>query len=146
MPVSSTVIANEFIRLAGEKCRQLTNMQLQKLVFIANGFMLGLFGRPLYREESRAWQWGPVIPELYDILRTYGRNVVTENIETKDQMPSDANDEKNIIKAVWVAYGHMTASQLSALTHQPNTPWKNTWERNKFGTISNSLIENYYSQ
>ena len=78
--VSAKTVANEFLRLAREEGSTVTNMKLQKLVYIAEGWYLALYDLPLYREDTVAWKYGPVIPELYEALRMYGSGEVTEAI------------------------------------------------------------------
>ena len=39
-------VANEFIRRASESGDQFTHLQVQKLVYYAHAWMLGLYGRP----------------------------------------------------------------------------------------------------
>ncbi|VVM20244.1 hypothetical protein BSPWISOXPB_8934 [uncultured Gammaproteobacteria bacterium] len=78
MVYSVITIANKFIDLA--KNENLTNMQLQKMVYIAHGFNLALRGTKLYYEDTRAWNFGPVVPELYEKLQIYGSNKVTDKI------------------------------------------------------------------
>ncbi len=145
MAYTSHTIANEFLRLAQENGKQLTNMQLQKLVFIAQGYTLAILDEPLHFHDTRAWQWGPVIPKLYKSLQKYGSSFVTEPLETKDEQQIPSSSEKaKIIKAVWENYGHYTGGQLSNLTHKANTPWSKTWEKEKFSQIDNDVIAHYY--
>lgn len=143
MAISSHAVANEFIRLAEEQGKPLTNMQLQKLVFLAQGYSLAIYDQPLYFHNTHAWQWGPVIPKLYKSLQKYGSNIVTDFLQTEDQIQPDS-DEADLIKGVFDSYGHYTGGQLSALTHRPNTPWSETWARKQFAVIDNDLIANYY--
>lgn len=143
MAVTSYAIANEFLRLAREHGKQLTNMQLQKLVFLAHGYCLAVLGRPLHFHHTHAWQWGPVIPKLYKALQRYGSEFVTEPLQTDDAVDPDS-EEAEIIKGVLDAYGHYTGGQLLALTHRPNTPWSQTWAREKFAVIDDDLIAGYY--
>ncbi len=58
MAYTSHAIANEFLRLTRQQGKQLTNMQLQKLVFLAQGYALAIEGDPLHKHNTRAWQWG----------------------------------------------------------------------------------------
>ena len=50
--VSAKTVANEFLRLAREEGSTVTNMKLQKLVYIAEGWYLALYDLPLYREDT----------------------------------------------------------------------------------------------
>lgn len=149
MTYPASMIANRFIELAKKNGKQLTNTQLQKLVYIANGFMLGVHEQRLYLEDTYAWPWGPVIKNLYETLRKYGCLNVTEYIDVStyegifSEVSSDTR-ENEIIEAVWEGYGHLSGSQLSAITHRADTPWGDTWENNKFGVIPQETIMKYY--
>ena len=143
MATTSHAVANEFIRLAQEQDKQLTNMQLQKLVFIAQGYFLAIHNELLHYHNAHAWQWGPVIPKLYKSLQKYGSNIVTEMLDSEDQIISGSR-EAEIIKAVFENYGHYTGGQLSTLTHRPRTPWSETWERKKFDVIDPQIIKKHY--
>jgi len=113
MNVSANAIANIFLDLAKNENKRLTNMQLQKLVYIANGYCLAICNQPLYHDNTHAWQWGPVITKLYESLRKYGSNVVTEPIECKDSSMELNEANEKIVSGVWKAYRNLSGSQLS---------------------------------
>ena len=65
MSHSSIAIANGFLDLAeGVPAARMTNMKVQKLVYIAHGFTLAMCDEPLISSHVHAFQWGPVIPVL----------------------------------------------------------------------------------
>jgi uncharacterized phage-associated protein len=147
MATSARAVANEFIRLAKEDGRALTPLQLIKLVYIAHGWMLGLYQRPLIRNRIEAWQYGPVIPDLYHDLKKYGSDYVEEPLPILSyRTPQQLDEEEaDIIAQVYKIYGKKTGIQLSALTHQPGTPWDDTWTPDSRGaSISNDLIAEHY--
>src|SRR5712691_11530985 len=79
MSYSALTVANTFLDLATQEGKYVTNMKLQKLVYIAHGYYLAYrAGEPLIFEDVKAWQWGPVIVELYEALRQYGAHIVSE--------------------------------------------------------------------
>jgi uncharacterized phage-associated protein len=137
-------IANFFIERAAADGKRLTPLQLIKLVYIAHGWYLGLTGGPLINEPPEAWQYGPVIPSLYHSLKVYGNGPITEKLYdfdvspkgtltlTMHEVPSPSDETIcRFLNSVWKRYGRFTASQLSLLTHQPDTPWSDTWEKYK---------------
>lgn len=147
----STVVANCFLKLAKYKNDTLTPMQLLKLVYIAHGWMLGLYGRPLIKDEIQAWQYGPVIPNLYNKIRRYKSNPVTDYIDhgLNDDCIDDQLDpaENDIVNQVYQIYGHLSGPYLSRLTHQPGSPWEVTYKPGVFGAvISNDVIEDHYQR
>ena len=139
----SRVIANRFLELAEAKGDTLTPMQLLKLVYIAHGWMLGLYGRPLIRDDVQAWQYGPVIPRLYSSIRQFRSNPVVGPVANVRE-DLDVSEE-SIIRQTFEGYGDMSGPALSRMTHAKNTPWDVTYEPGTFGCpISNDIIENHY--
>ncbi len=141
----SRVVANRFLGLAKEANDSLTPMQLLKLVYIAHGWMLGLYGRPLIRDQVEAWQYGPVIPRLYNAVRQFRSQPVVGPISSRDEKIEAHED--SIIKQVYEIYGNLSGPALSRLTHAPKTPWDLTYKPNEFGIeISNDVIEDHYQR
>lgn len=139
-------VANEFLRLAWENGRELTNMQLQKLVYIAHGYSLALVDLPLVKQPVQAWRYGPVIKALYDSLRHYGAGTVTEKVNI---LPSEEVSEtfRALISVVGDAYGRFSGPQLSTMTHRKGTPWREVFDpAAEFNNevIPNQLIKNHY--
>ena len=137
------IVANRFLELARKKGRSLTPMQLLKLVYIAHGWMLGLTGRPLINQKVEAWQYGPVIRDVYNSTRGYGRNPITAPIT--GMSGELMSDEADMVGQVFDLYGKMDGISLSNITHMPDTPWANTYRPGSFGkVIDNSLIASHY--
>lgn len=150
---SARAIANRFLEIAQSEGKQLTNMQLQKLVYFAHGWHLALTGKPLLTDAVKAWNFGPVIPPLYNSLKVFGNGLVTEPIMRKNQVPGEppvvveetlSPYEEQLLRRVWQVYGHMTGSQMSYLTHQPGTPWETVWNEEKFSVIPDELIKEHF--
>ena len=134
-------VANEYLRLAEIEKRPLTNMQLQKLVYIAHGFDLAINDTALIADRVEAWTWGPVIPTLYQTLKKYGSRPVTEPIA---DVPAISEGDTSLVDEVWKGYGRYTAARLSAITHQTGSPWDVVWRLEAFGTIPDALTAQYY--
>jgi len=143
MAQSALVVAKEILKLAQAENRGLTPLQLIKMVYISHGWCLAHYKRPLINENIEAWTYGPVIPELYQKVKSYGSDPVL-NIDTPDIQIS--GDDKQLIKAVYDSLKEKSGLYLSSLTHQPGTPWEKTWEngQGKNVVISNDLIQDFY--
>lgn len=128
-------------RAAGDS---VTPMQLIKLVYIAHGLMLGAYGRPLIEEPVEAWQYGPVVPSVYHETKAFRSSSVT-GISASPSWVFDQQEVKAMDTALRL-FGNRDGVALSSLTHRSGTPWSVTWSiRGKNGSISNDLIENFYS-
>lgn len=145
--VSAISVANEFIRLGKEENNFFTPMQLLKLVYIAHGWMLGFFGKPLINEDVEAWKYGPVIPELYQEVKNYGREKVRNEISSWPTLSRQSlnEEEKSVIHFVYKKYGNLDGIRLSMITHQKDTPWSDIFSHEGWGdVIPNDLIRNHY--
>jgi uncharacterized phage-associated protein len=149
MLYSANEVANTFIGLAEVEGRALTNMKLQKLVYLAHGYHLGFLGedRPLIRDEVRAWKWGPVIVSLYERLMIYGaapcfraRNTLGDVFP---EMPKGTY-ERGLVQSMWEAYKDFTASKLSQMTHEKDSPWDKIWKIQPYAGIPTELIASYF--
>ena len=121
-----------------------TPMHVIKLVYLCHGWMLGICDRPLIVEPAEAWRYGPVVPTVYHAYKSFGG----EPIETVPADRSDQFDEEQtgLMDAVLDAYRDHTAWALSAITHQPGTPWHRVY-RGGWGEgaiIPNKLIRRHY--
>lgn len=141
---SSIEIANCFLERARRDGRALTPMQLLKLVYIAHGWSLGLYQRPLVEDQIQAWKYGPVIPRLYNRIRRYGSNPVTEPLLNNGCVDLTV-EEQHLIDEVYRIYGKRSGIALSQITHAKGTPWTQSYQPGTFNVpISNDLIQAHY--
>jgi len=159
MAIHSTAVANRFLEHAEKAEQELTQMQLQKLVYIAHGWNLAINDRALTEDRPIAWDYGPVYYDLWKALRKYGRFPVTEKVKIGDfdagATEQRANEisigflektETAVVNKVFEVYGKFRAFQLSAMTHAEGTPWDEIFIKNegKKTIIPNKLIKEYF--
>lgn len=145
MAHDARAVANFFIRRGYETGNPLDPLQIIKLVYIAHGWMLGLYHRPLIRQPAEAWRYGPVVRDVYRALREYGGNKVTKCIHGKQAKFDD--DEEDLLSQVHDEYGSLSGVKLSGLTHKVESPWHDVWNFVGDGAkIPNNLIEKYYEK
>jgi len=143
-------VANEILKLAHEAGRQLTPMQIIKLVYFAHGWCLAVLRRPLIREQVQAWQYGPVVREVYWAFSRFGRQPITGFAQDAFGAPYRASlraDEQGLLEAVVQGYSHLHAWELSDLTHLPGTPWSETIRKGGHRpAISDPLMQDYFAK
>lgn len=156
---TSLAVANFFIIKSIQTGIEVTPMKLVKLVYISHGWYLGYTGEPLIGESIQAWKYGPVVPSIYNEFKRYKDCQIDspahEIIVGPDGDPFfyfptvQGDDEVKLLENVWQAHKSFTGIELSALTHQKNTPWDITWNKrngkNKWAEIiPNDIIEEHY--
>ena len=143
---SPIAVAQAFLDLASHENKRLTNMQLQKLVFFAHGAHLAAYNAPLIDDEVRAWDFGPVIPELYERLREYGSGYVDPVLSRyREREFGHAGSEHQAVRSVWQAYREHSAWELSSISHRPGSPWDQIWNSGRrYSVIPDELTRDYY--
>ena len=138
-------IANKLIRLSAIEQKSLTHLQVQKLVYFCHAWMLAIYDAPMIRQPVEAWQFGPVIRQLYVSLRKYGNQPVQQIPHIREG--EYIRREESIIRDVNEKYGEMTGYQLSQLTHQPGSPWEQTiLSKREKTVIDDQLIRDYHKE
>lgn len=136
-------IANWFVTRAQRDGKNLSIMSLLKLTYIAHGWHLETQGTPLFPNKIEAWQYGPVIPDVYHDFRRYGVTV-EKPIGT---VPSPILDQEDgqLLEQVWNIYGNLPAFRLSDITHVPGGPWEIASQiGGNRAPITDDLIRNHY--
>lgn len=141
----AVAVANRLLDLARASGQSLTPMQLIKLVFMCHGWMLGLYGRSLIREQIQAWKYGPVIPELYREVRNFRSEPIRPPLPCRRSARLDALED-DLVQQVFQIYGRHDGITLSRITHEHGSPWEQTWRQGKWNpVISNDLIKDHYA-
>lgn len=139
-------IAKQFLRLAYEEGIDVEPMKLLKLTYIAHGWHLGFYGKPLINNGIEAWKYGPVIPELYHVTKRFGfSNVDLETIDLYSESNLQGEDLK-FVNIIWNNYKKFSGLDLSAKTHIEGSPWSQVYDGSFNKLIDNSVIEEYYKK
>jgi uncharacterized phage-associated protein len=165
MAYDALAIANYFLDKAEKEGKSLTPMAVQKLTYFAHGWYLALMDQPLINQRVQAWDYGPVIAELYHEFKDFGKDPITRKAVERKFEDSDEyvslgggrlveptippGPEHGLVRSfldrVWNVYGGFTAIQLSNLTHQDDEPWTKARQQNPVGTryaiIDDELIK-----
>lgn len=100
----------------------LTNLQIQKILYLINLFYLGRTGKRLINEDFEAWDYGPVLPSLYREISFFGSDPVLDIF--KHIKPLQKNEDRyDIIKELGEKLSKMTAGQLVSITHNRQGAW-----------------------
>lgn len=156
MACSSIQIANYFIKKSIDINKPITQMKLQKLIYFAHGWSLALRNEPLINESIEAWKYGPVVPSIYQLFKTYGNNPIVnlqKDFFGNTPIVSD-QDAIDILDLVWDLYSDLSPIQLSNVTHEIDSPWYHTLkeyldkgrELPKGKDIDDAIISQYFNQ
>lgn len=115
-------IAKYIVTYSIRQNNPVSNLKLQKMLYFAWIEYYKKVGKELFSENICAWQFGPVVPEVYYEFCVYGSQPITqeyvEHLAPEDQCLVDATLDKYLCKSV---------SELVNRTHQSGKPWALTY-------------------
>lgn len=138
-PYDVVTIGNVIIRYGMQEGRRLTNVELQKLLYMTQLIHVGLTGNPLFLNKMEAWDSGPTIPDAYAAYREFGdKNISTVGTwELELLNPMSEIIVKNVMKQT----EGMTIKDLCRITKHQD-PWMNCYKRSETRIIPLKEIEN----
>ena len=97
-----------------------TNLELQKLIYIAHMIHVGVHEAPLVDGHFEAWELGPVHPTLYHHVKKFGASPVAR-IQCSDE-PIEGT-ERSLMETTYDALVSKSSTELVAITHWEGGAW-----------------------
>lgn len=122
----------------------ITNLKLQKILYISHLLYLGEKKNALINEKFEAWLYCPVEPYLYKKLRIFGNRPIADifNIDINESLP-----ENCFIKEKYTEIAEKSAWDLVLKTHLKGGAWEKYFDNNNWHQqINNSDILDEYSK
>lgn len=146
VPYTPLALANTFIARHGGS-GTLDHMKLQKLDFYAYGWWLAYNPVPILNEPPQVWRYGPVFESLYGALRPFGSSAITQTVGAPNTPAPLVPDVDTLsiqwVDWIWQRYGHLSALQLSDMTHESGTPWQVEAEAKNYRVTSRHSIPDF---
>lgn len=122
----------------------LTNLQIQKILYLINLFYLGRTGKRLINEDFEAWDYGVVLPSLYKEINFFGSDPVLDIFKGVEPLKK-GEEGYDIIEELGKKLSKMTVAQLVSLTHNKQGAWAMHYDPiSKNNKISQDLILKEY--
>lgn len=121
----------------------ITNLKLQKLLYFIQAEFLVSIGAPCFNEEIEAWDFGPVVPEVYHEYKSFGNSNII--LPEDDELPFIRETDRNRIKGMVDEGAQYSASDLVRITHN-QAPWKNAYKRYYNNVITKDAIQDYFTE
>lgn len=111
----------------------LTNLGLQKILYLAHMAYLGYRDNPLVDGHFEAWDYGPVHPEVYHRAKIYGSDAIGNIFRQVPDLPD--SDEKSCLDFYGSFFSEKTPAELVAITHDNCGAWAKNYRPTVRGII-----------
>ncbi|MCQ2322537.1 MAG: DUF4065 domain-containing protein [Bacteroidales bacterium] len=129
------------------RCNQLnktiSNLKLQKILYFVQAEFLVAKDQPCFAESIEAWDFGPVVPDVYHRYKIYGSANIPY-IAQNESFPFSCEDQ-GLIDGIIDECAKYSASTLVEITHN-QAPWKDAYRPYCNAFISNESIKNYFKE
>lgn len=126
----------------------ITNVALQRLLYLTHGIFLAKTKRPLAYGYFEAWRDGPVHPAAHAAFKAAGPKAIDFRAVKWDPftgriapipLPTDSLII-NSVKQVMRSYGRMPTHHLIELCQAPNTPWDSIADKARTSMVLGMVI------
>lgn len=116
-----------------------TPIALQKLLYYCQGFFTAFYGKRMFKEDCKAWIYGPVYTMIYQKYKKYSYEKIFEkSVYSVEEIIDD--EKKKVIDSVINSFGIFSSSTLAKMTHEEK-PWIEARKGLKDEEISNKVIK-----
>ena len=102
--IAKWILTRNRLEVQTEDGDYISNLKLQKLLYYSQGCFLALRDEPLFDSPIEAWTYGPVVPEVYHLYKSYGSSAIDSSdiiFDTDLILPED----RNILEEVYSEFG-----------------------------------------
>lgn len=136
------VVAKYIINYCYSKKLPISNLKLQKLLYFVQAQFLVKKDYPCFPEEIEAWDFGPVVPEIYRIYKKYGSSNLPKSQDFI--LESVSENDRILINSIIDKCALYSATQLVTITHN-QTPWLRAYQPYQSNIITKQSIKDYFS-
>ena len=122
-------VAEYVITYSEDKDYGISNLKLQKILYLIQAYFLIQTKKPCFSEEIEAWDFGPVIPEVYRRYKQFGStDIQIRCLSIEETQKGFGKEDRKRINAVIDKFADFSAADLTILT-QNQAPWYEAFDR-----------------
>lgn len=134
--VDIRALANWFLARFKAAGRKVTNLSLNKILYLA--IERGIIEKGILFSPAKieAWKHGPVFREIYHASKHEGREAITGafkrfDLESRQFVAVEAEfspDDTLFLESIFDDFGSLSAGKLVDITHEIGSPWHAVWQ------------------
>lgn len=137
-------VARYIIWYCKRKKYSISNLKLQKILYFVQANFLVSIGEPCFEEEIEAWDFGPVVPEVYHEFKIFGSADIPKFV-CPNADEAILKRDRRLINEIVDQCAQYSASVLVEITHN-QAPWCDAYERHCNNIIKKKAIKDYFQE
>lgn len=139
---SALDVARYIIWYCKEEGYSISNLKLQKLLYFVQAQFLVTVGVPAFEEEIQAWDFGPVVPEVYQYFKLWGSSEIPR-ITIRGAYSRILERDQEIMDEILEECAPYSANALVDITHHQR-PWCEAYKKYCNNIIEKKDIKEYF--
>jgi len=137
-------VAKYFLYKTSQDGDLITNLKMQKLLYYAQAWYLVNFDKSLFEDQIFAWDFGPVVKNVYDRFKKYRHTpiVIEENFERN--IKKIGKEDKKFLDEFYDQFSNYSAHDMVNLSHSEE-PWQKAY-KTKTQIIDINLMKDFYTK
>ena len=119
-----------------------SNLRINKLLYFIQGAFIIEYGETCFENKILAWQFGPVIPEVYSAIKN--NNIDELEDLNKPNINNNAID-KSLVERVVKGFENKTSWELVDITHR-QAPWVDAYDSGYNMEITPESMKDFYER
>lgn len=137
---SALEVARYIIAYESSQGRTVSNLRLQKLLYFVQSWFLAVTGRACFADDLEAWDYGPVVPEVYRRYKIFGSTMIPP-LDKTEQSNISIQDQQLIDSALEIC-AEQSTRRLVEISHNQD-PWRNAYVPGMNNVITQDAILRY---
>lgn len=144
MAYSVMDVSKYVIRYSNEKNYGITNLRLQKILYFIQAYFLKIKDEPCFKEDMEAWDFGPVVPCVYQKYKKFGAGQIPDYTKPVNCFKKE-KDHIEIINGVIDLLASYQTYELVEITHH-QSPWLDNYRLDRSNIIPIWSIKRFVKQ
>lgn len=137
-------VARYIIERCNSQNRTISNLKLQKILYFVQAEFLAVKNQPCFNDEIEAWDFGPVVPAVYQQYKIFGSSNIPVFGRLVNPVVIRDNDQE-LINRIVDECARYSASALVEITHN-QSPWIDAYIPGFNNVISQESIKKYFTE
>lgn len=117
-------------------------LKLQKLLYYTQAVSLVKHKKPAFDDVIEAWDYGPVVREIYDTYKKYGFDDIKKAVGSAEALDVDTINSADMVIEY---YGAKSGPALINETHS-EAPWQEAYKKGQNTPIAPDAMKKYYKK
>lgn len=136
--LSALSAAKYIIAYCNKYSISISNLKLQKILYLMQAEFLIAIKHPCFIDAIEAWDFGPVIPDVYYHYRVFGAGTIPY-LDDLEYCPFTEN-EKAIADDIINTCASYSSAELNNMIHK-QTPWIDAFHADDHTITNDSLVK-----